>query len=476
MKSNSIITFITVFLISGFSNVYCQRPGNGLTHLYQKATGKPETMVLACYKTTMLANGLDETILRVCVVDSTGMELMDAGFPFRISVSGEARVLLPDLSEPDVVSKTDTLTIWKSRLENGLKEFILKAGKTPGKMKVEVTAEKVWPASHEVHTIPGDVKLLKPSALQIKPSANIPLKMMGADISFLPQLEAEGMKYSDQGFEKDALEILKHHGFNYIRLRIFVNPENEKGYSPQTGYCGLEGTLAMAQRIKSAGMNLLLDFHYSDYWADPQQQFKPKSWEGLPYDKLVTSLKEYTKSTLLRLTEQGTPPQMVQIGNEINHGIVWPEGHISNLDNLAGLLRAGTDACREVDPSILVMMHVALGGQNEEAVFWYDNMIARGVEFDMIGLSYYPRWHGTLDDLNYNLSDLARRYQKDVNVVEYSAFKSEIHDVVFSVADGRGNGTCIWEPLNTWSRIFDKKGNATRDILIYDEIREKYLQ
>jgi beta-galactosidase len=94
----------------------------------------------------------------------------------------------------------------------------------------------------------------------------------------------------------------------------------------------------------------------------------------------------------------------------------------------------------------------------------------------MIGLSYYPRWHGTLDDLNYNLSDLARRYQKDVNVVEYSAFKSEIHDVVFSVADGRGNGTCIWEPLNTWSRIFDKKGNATRDILIYDEIREKYLQ
>ena len=133
------------------------------------------------------------------------------------------------------------------------------------------------------------------------------------------------------------------------------------------------------------------------------------------------------------------------------------------------------EACRAVDPSIVVMMHIALGGQNEEAVFWYDNMIARGVEFDIIGLSYYPRWHGTLDDLQFNLKDMIDRYHKDVNVIEYSAFKREIHDIVFNLPKKRGNGTCIWEPLNTWSRIFDRQGNATNEILIYDKMNKKYL-
>ena len=122
------------------------------------------------------------------------------------------------------------------------------------------------------------------------------------------------------------------------------------------------------------------------------------------------------------------------------------------------------------------MMQLALGGQNEETVFWFDNMIARGVEFDMIGLSYYPIWHCTIDDLNRNMLDIIDRYQKDVNVVEYSAFKKAVNDVVFNLPNDRGNGTCIWEPLNTWSKIFDENGQASKELYYYDDIQQAFLQ
>ncbi|MBW6489718.1 MAG: glycosyl hydrolase 53 family protein [Lentimicrobium sp.] len=475
MKSILLTSILAAILSTGCTTKTPQIKEENLTALYQTATGKPESMVLACYKTTMLANGLDETRLRISVVDSLGLELLDAELPFTISVGGDAAVLNADRTQAEIISSSDTLKVWQSKLENGVTNLILKTGNTQGKFKVEASADGVWPASHEIHLIPADVNLMKPSPDQLKPSGHLRPKMIGADISFLPQLEAEGMKFYDNGIEQDAIDMLKNHGFNYVRLRIFVNPEHEKGYSPGKGYCGLESTLAMAKRVGEAGMNLLLDFHYSDYWADPQQQFKPSAWEGQDFETLSGTLGEYTRSTLQSLKEQGTLPQMVQIGNEINHGIVWPEGHIGNPDKLAALLKAGVEACRSVDSSIAVMMHIALGGQNEEAIFWFDNMIARGVEFDIIGLSYYPRWHGSLDNLQFNLKDMAARYNKDVNVVEYSAFKREIHDIVFNLPDGRGQGTCIWEPLNTWSRIFDEMGNALEVINLYDEISKVYV-
>ncbi|HSO85301.1 MAG TPA: glycosyl hydrolase 53 family protein [Draconibacterium sp.] len=476
MKTTLFLLFVILIFVSGCSPKQKKEERQNFSHLYQKATGKPQTLVFASYKTTMIANGKDEALLRISTVDSTGMELMDAQLSFDILLKGDALVTEIDGSSPELVSKTDTMTVWESKLENGIKKLKLKAGKTSGIINVEVKTGGLWPASHEIHSIPEEVVLLSPKPEQIKSSSNISLKMIGADISFLPQLESRGMKLFDNGVDSDAIEILKNHGLNYIRLRIFVNPENESGYSPKQGFCGLDSTLKMAKRVKDAGLNLLLDFHYSDTWADPQKQFKPKAWEGLNFKELTDTLKDYTKTVLLKLKEQGTLPDMVQVGNEINHGIVWPEGHISNLDNLAELLKAGVKAVREVDPSVTVMMHLALGGQNEESVFWFDNMIARGVEFDIIGLSYYPRWHCTLDDLNFNMRDLIARYQKDVNVVEYSAFKREVHDLVFNLPDNRGNGTCIWEPLNTWSRIFDRQGNSLPEIKIYDEMNQKYLR
>ena len=195
----------------------------------------------------------------------------------------------------------------------------------------------------------------------------------------------------------------------------------------------------------------------------------------MDFPHLAEALKDYTKSVLLALKAQGTLPDMVQIGNEINHGMVWPEGHISHPDSLASLIKAGIEGVKEVDPSIIIMLHIALGGQNDEAVFWLNNMFARGVDCDVIGLSYYPRWHGTLADLKYNMEDLIRRYHKYVNVVEYSAKKMEVNDIAFNLPDGKGTGTFIWEPLSTWDAIFDKDGKSNELIKDYDEISHQYL-
>jgi len=482
MKPSIFLSVISLILLlschqsSKEPSIETQQSLKNYADWYQVETGKPKGLVFGSYKTTMLANGKDQALLRISTVDSTGMEIKDAALPFKISVKGDATVMDIDSTDLELVSKTDTLSVWKSAISDGVKKLLLRVGNTVDRITVEVSSDSLWPAKHEIHTIAADVNLMTPTAAQITKGPKIEPEMLGADISFLPQLEARGIKFYEDGQEKDAIQILKDHGFNYIRLRVFVNPENENGYSPEKGFCGLDYTLQMAKRVKAAGLNLLLDFHYSDTWADPQKQYKPKAWEGLEFGELTTTLKDYTKDVLTQLKAQGTMPEMVQIGNEVNHGIVWPEGHISNLDNLAALLKAGTEAVREVDPKTSVMMHLALGGQNEETVFWFDNMIARRVDFDIIGLSYYPIWHCTLDDLNKNMHDLIERYQKDINVVEYSAFKKAVNDMVFNLPGDRGNGTCIWEPLNTWSKVFDKEGQPLEELYYYDEISEEFLK
>jgi beta-galactosidase len=140
----------------------------------------------------------------------------------------------------------------------------------------------------------------------------------------------------------------------------------DSGYSPKMGFCDLEHTKLMAKRIKAAGLKFLLDFHYSDTWADPGKQFKPTAWRGLSFPVLKDSMFAFTKKVITELKAQGTTPDMVQIGNEINHGMIWPDGHVSHLDNLAQLIKAGTDAVLQVDPSIVMLLHIALGGQNDD--------------------------------------------------------------------------------------------------------------
>jgi len=301
-----------------------------------------------------------------------------------------------------------------------------------------------------------------------------PTKIIGADISFLPQLEARGIKFSDKGVQKDAIQILKEYGFNYIRLRIFVNPEADSGYSPKKGFCNLDYTKQMAKRIKAAGMGFLLDFHYSDTWADPGKQFKPEAWKNLSFDDLTKTVRAYTTDVLNALKEQGTLPDMVQLGNEISHGMLWPTGNLKNLDSLATLIKAGIAGVKDASKHIKIMLHIASGGQNADSRYFVDNMLARHVKFDIIGESYYPQWHGTIADLQNNLTDLSKRYKQDVIVAEYTERKREVNDIVFTLPKGHIKGAFIWEPLNTWEFIFDKEGKSTNLINIYPEVAKKY--
>lgn len=450
-------------------------------HTMVQTTGRPVELVMTPYKTTLLADGRDVSVINISVVDENGNEVPDADNRIRFYLEGDAKIIGvgngdPSSHEPDQCMDG----AWQRSLFNGKCQLIVQAGDSAGIIKLEAKAAGLRTAGTDIvavsaasaQTITIDPKYeLKGEAAKPRPVG----KMLGADISFLPQLEARGIRFSDKGVENDAIAILKDHGFNYIRLRIFHSPAREGGYSPGRGFCDLDHTLRMAKRVKQAGLKLLLDFHYSDYWADPGKQFKPKAWEGLSFEALKDSLYQYTRRVMLALEAQGTTPDMVQVGNEINHGLVWPEGNVMYVDQTAQLIAAGTAAVKEVDPTVQMMLHVALGGQHHESVFFIDHMLARGVHFDVIGQSYYPKWHGTLADLEHNLTDLVKRYNKDLILVEYSALKREVNEISFNLPDLRGKGTCIWEPLNTWEKIFDEKGTSNERILIYDELAKRFL-
>jgi len=458
--------------------------------LYDKVqtTGQPSEVVVTPYKTTMWADGKDATVVNITVFDREGREVPDADNLIQFEIEGPGKIIGvgngdPSSHEPDKCMDG----AWQRRLFNGKCQVIIQAMKNTGMIKFNAKAVGLWAGGTDIQTIAPDQPVTINSEGR-KSEDGRPKKvlssdighptsdrMIGADISFLPELEGRGMKFSDNGVEKDAIQILKDHGFNYVRLRIFNEPARDSGYSPKEGFCDLEHTKAMAKRVKAAGMKLLLDFHYSDYWADPGKQYKPAAWRNLSFEELKKALFDYTKKVIQELKDQGTSPDMVQVGNEINHGMVWPEGNVSNVDSMSQLIAAGIAGVKAVDPTIIIMLHVALGGQNDETVFFMDQMMKRKIHFDVIGLSYYPKWHGTLDDLRDNMNDLLRRYDKDIIVVEYSAKKEEVNKLAFELPGGRGKGTCIWEPLSTWESIFDRDGKANDFIKMYDEISKQYI-
>lgn len=237
------------------------------------------------------------------------------------------------------------------------------------------------------------------------------VQITGADISSLAKSEAKGGIYRNSaGTAGDAIALMKNGGVNYARLKVWVNP--------QDGYNNKTRVLAMAKRIKAAGMKLLIDFHYSDTWADPGKQNKPAAWANHTINQLYTDVYDHTLDVCNALKAQGTTPDMVQVGNEINGGMLWPEGSTSNWAQLAGLLKSGVNAVKTCSSTTRIMLHLAEGGNNAGARAWFDQAVARGVPFDVIGLSHYTYWHGSLASLQANLYDLSSRYNKDVLVAE----------------------------------------------------------
>ncbi len=243
----------------------------------------------------------------------------------------------------------------------------------------------------------------------------------GVDISFTPQIEDLGGKYKLNGVTKDVLDIFKESGVNYVRLRLWHTPNDPK--DPQHIYCGLQKTLAYAKRIKAKGFKFLLDIHYSDWWADPGKQTKPAAWTNLSFDVLKDSVYSYTKNVITQLKNQNTLPDMVQVGNEITNGMLWPDGRNNTSAGWTAfgeLLKKGIAGVKDAAgvSSIKIMIHIDKGGNNSTSRWFFDNLIAQGVQFDVIGQSYYPWWHGTLTDLKNNLNDLAVRYNKEIVVAE----------------------------------------------------------
>ncbi|AIE86081.1 glycoside hydrolase family 53 protein [Fimbriimonas ginsengisoli] len=318
------------------------------------------------------------------------------------------------------------------------------------------------------------------SAASIAVSAQLPRGFLrGGDVSEIPEVEATGGHYSYQGKTEDPFRILKKAGWNWVRFRIWNHPKD--------GFCDKEHTLAAAKRAKAAGLAISLDFHYSDWWADPGKQYAPAAWKELPMDKLTEAVYDYTKDVVDAMNRQGTRPNMVQIGNEITAGMIWPQGKLASNDpaqwkNLAALIDAGIRAVHDADGNrhrILTMIHLDRGGDNKGARWWFDHLKAEGVDFDTIGLSFYPFWHGTLTDLQANVNDLAVRYGKDIYVVEtaypwtidrargqgfamtekldpeypptpegQAKFLRKMLEIVQAIPGGRGKGLLYWAP--TW--------------------------
>ena len=319
---------------------------------------------------------------------------------------------------------------------------------------------------------------------------------IGADLSFLKQAEDRGTVFKDGGQAKPGLQIFHDHGYNWIRLRLFHTPTRLPN--------NLDYTIALAQDAKKLGYKFLLDYHYSDTWADPGKQTIPKAWEGKSHAELVQAVREYTRDTIVAFREAGVLPDMVQPGNEITPGMLWPDGKLpANWDNFAELLKAAIEGVKAgsgdgAQPRI--MIHVDKGGNKNATKWFFDKLNSYGVPYDVIGQSFYPWWHGSLQDLRDNLAFMANEYKKDIIVVEAAynwrpteyknkeapfpetpegqrQFLEQVNRLVLETPHGLGKGVFWWEPAVTGglrSRgFFDDDGNALPVITVFDTFTKR---
>lgn len=286
--------------------------------------------------------------------------------------------------------------------------------------------------------------------------------IMGMDASCVPALEASGVKYYDfDGAEKDVYEILRDNGINYIRVRVWNDPYDADGNGYGGGNCDIENAIAVGRRATQYGMKLLVDFHYSDFWADPSKQMVPKAWKNMTYEEKETALYEYTKDCLQKLKDAGVDVGMVQIGNETNGALCGEKSSaLGGWKRVCGLLSAGSKAVREVLPDALVAVHFANPEKTDNYVSYGKNLEYYQVDYDVFGSSYYPYWHGTLDNLADILSQIATTYNKKVMVAETSyAFTAE--DTDFS-GNTIGEGSAV---VKNYPYTVQGQANSVRDVI-----------
>ncbi len=328
---------------------------------------------------------------------------------------------------------------------------------------------------------------------------------IGADLSFLALAEERGTVFKEKGQPKAGLQIFKDHGYSWIRLRLFHTPSAHRDKMPND----LAYTLHLAKQAKDMGYKFLLCYHYSDSWADPGKQWAPKAWEGKSHAETVQLLEVYTRDTMSALREGGAMPDMVQIGNEITPGMVWPDGRLGNTGpdnnwpNFTDLIKAGI---RGVDESLhgaprpKIMLHIDRGGDSRGTKRFFDKIREYGVPYDVIGQSYYPWWHGSLLDLRENLDFMAKEYGKEIILGEVAyhwkqngeygtsptpfpqtpegqkEFLEEVNRLVLAAPNSLGKGIFWWEPavplrqLISSRGIFDNDGNVLPVITVFDKL------
>lgn len=243
----------------------------------------------------------------------------------------------------------------------------------------------------------------------------------GMDLSTMLENEACGANYYVDGVKTDILDICKANGVDTVRLRLWNDPKSEAGEPYGAGNNDLAVTIETGKRVTEAGLGVLLNFHYSDFWADPGKQFKPKAWKDYNADELTQAIYEFTRDSLKAILDAGVNVTMIQVGNELSSGLCWPEGRVPEYANIARFVSSGIRACREINPQIPLMIHLDNGGNNELYRRWFDNYFENGgADFEYIGMSYYPFWHGRLAELTANMNDVALRYHKDIIIAEVS--------------------------------------------------------
>lgn len=307
------------------------------------------------------------------------------------------------------------------------------------------------------------------AAVQVNPIENLSTDFIkGADVSIMPELERNGTKFYDNGIEQDGLTILKNHGVNWIRVRIWNNPYVVGPEGVGGGNTDEAKAIEMAKRAKALGMKVLVDFHYSDFWVDPGQQKKPDAWKNDSGDKLVDDVYAYTAKVMQDFNAQGVTPDMVQVGNELNNGMLWPEAQLTE-DNpngykfLAKLLNAGLQAVHDNDKDnkVKTMIHLAGVDVNLYHTF-FDNLIVKNKvnDFDIIGMSFYPFWHGTMDDLKNTMNDVSAKYNKDVIAVE-TAFGYTLEDADFE----KNNFGTNEEKVSGYKATVQGQATGLRDVM-----------
>ena len=306
------------------------------------------------------------------------------------------------------------------------------------------------------------------------PPGNTFVFAKGGDVSWITEMEQNGRKfYNAAGTEQDGMRILKDLGMNAVRLRVWVNPDN--------GWNNPSDVIAKATRAKNLGMRIMIDFHYSDTWADPGQQAKPAAWASQDITALQTTLYAYTRSVIATLKSNGITPDWVQVGNETNDGMLWPEGKASaNMASFAGLIKAGYTAVKAEDPNIKVIVHLSNGFDNALYRWIFDGLKSNGASWDIIGMSLYPSvsgWANTNDQCLANMINLIQRYSTPIMICEVGmpwdqpttcqAFLTDIISKTKSLPNNQGLGVFYWEPECSagWNGYtlgaFDNSGKPT---------------